>query len=366
VKRVGHLFEKIISRENLKQAIETVCSSHRWVLYPRKMNSTVLWIEEDIEARIDELQSILVNGYKPSPVTLKRRYDVNAGKWRDIAEPRLWPDQCIHHALIQITEPVMMRGMDNWCCGSIKNRGAHYGIRGIKKWMLNEKETAWCLEMDIYHFYESIDPQELMNRMKKLIKDYKALDLIERITKNGIQIGAYCSQWFANTFLQELDQLIRNLGATRSIRYMDNFTVFTKNKKDATIILEATKQWLKEHKLSMKNNWQKFNASIRMPNALGYRFGRGYTLLRKKNLLRLNHCLKRFYRRYESGKFITTRFAQGLISRLGMLRHCSSVNIYYRFVKPKVQKKLKDIVRNYYRKEIEKWSTFLELSSATV
>ena len=359
MKRAGHLFEKIISDENLKEAIRTVCNSHRWIIYPKKRNSTVIWIESDIDARVKELRSILENGFEPSPVIRKRRYDVNAGKWRDIAEPRLYPDQCVHHALIQVLEPIMMRGMDHWCCGSIKKRGAHYGIKAVKKWIKRGKGAKWCVEMDIRHFYDSIKPEEILKRMKRLIKDHRTLDLIERITKDGIQIGAYCSQWFANTLLQELDQLIRKSGATHYIRYMDNFTVFTNRKRTADKIIKAVRDWLIAHGLELKSNWQKFKASKRMPNALGYRFGRGYTLMRKKNLLRLVRYLKKFYKMRERGEFIPVKFAQGLLSRLGMLRHCNSVSIYKRFVRPHTQRHLKNIVREYYRKELEKWNTYL-------
>ena len=218
MKRAGHLFEKLISDGNLSKAITTVCDSHRWIVFPKKQNQTVIWLESDLKARIKELRAIIENGYVPSPVIRKRRYDANAGKWRDIAEPKIFPDQCIHHALIQVLEPVMMRGMDNWCCGSIKNRGAHYGIRGIKKWLKTGRKVKWCIEIDIRHFYDSISPEVMMDRMRHLIKDYRTLDLIERIIADGIQIGAFCSQWFANTLLQPLDLLIRETGATRHVQ----------------------------------------------------------------------------------------------------------------------------------------------------
>lgn len=365
MKRARDLFPKIVSEENLRKAIKTVCNSHRWIHYPDKQNQTVIWIESDLDARIEELRNLIENGFEPSPVIKKRRYDLNAGKWRDIAEPRIWPDQCVHHALIQILEPVMMRGMDNWCCGSIKERGAHYGIKGIKKWMKKGKGVKYCIEMDIRHFYDSLRPTRVIERLRQLIKDWRTLDLVERVIRDGIQIGAYCSQWFANTFLQPLDQLIRNSGATRYVRYMDNFTVFTNRKRTADKIIALTREWLENHDLVLKDNWQKFQTRKRMPNALGYRFGKGYTLLRKKNLLRLEQQLRRYYRMRERGKFIPVKFAQGLLSRLGMLRHCNSVGLYKRFYRPHTQRQLKNIVREYYRKEREKWSTSLEGLSAT-
>ncbi len=352
MKRI-RVYDKLISDENLKEAIETVCKSHRWCHYPDKPNRTVIWLESDMKKRVTELRQMIEEGFEPSEVTKKRRYDSNAGKWREISEPRLWPDQCVHHAIIQVLEPVMMRGMDHWCCGSIKGRGAHYGIRAVKKWRKYGKEK-WCVELDIRHFYDSLQPAEVIGRLKRLIKDYRTLDLVERVIQNGILIGAYCSQWFANTFLQPLDQLIRTK-ADRYIRYMDNFTIFTKRKKDATELIGMVKKWLNSHHLELKSNWQKFRMKKRMPNALGYRFGKGYTLMRKKNLLRLRRQVRRFYRMRERGRFITVKFAQGLLSRFGQLRHCNSVRIYTEIPKH-TQRKLKAIIRE----EAKRWSSISE------
>lgn len=362
MKREGNLFPKIISDENLRKAIVTVCKSHRWCHYPDKPNQAVIRLQSDLDARVEELRSLIVNGFVPSPVKKKRRYDNNAGKWREISEPRLWPDQCVHHALIQVLEPVMMRGMDHWCCGSIRGRGAHYGIRAIKKWMKRGKGVKWCIELDIHHFYESLKPEQVRNRLLELIKDRRAIDMAERIIEGGVLIGAYCSQWFANTVLQPLDQLIRRSGATHYIRYMDNFTIFTNRKKTADRIIRAVSEWLESHGLRLKDNWQKFMTSKRMPNALGYRYSRKHTVMRKMNRKRLIDQLDRFYYLRESGKFVPVRFAQGLLSRLGMLRHCDHVRFYERFVRKKTQRQLKNIVRAYYRKERSKWTTSSDMS----
>lgn len=362
MKRVGKLYEKIIEDGNLRRAIKAVCDSHRWIVYPKKPNRTVVWIEGSMDGRVEELRSVIERGFVASPVRKKRRYDHNARKWRDIAEPRLWPDQCVHHALIQVLEPVMMRGMDHWCCGSIKGRGAHYGIRAIKKW-LGMRGVKWCVEMDIRHFYDSLDPELVLGRMRELIKDGRTLDLIWGVIKDGVLIGSYCSQWFANTFLQPLDSLIRQMGARRYLRYMDNFTVFTSDKRTADRVIRGTAEWLRGHGLSLKGNWQKFRVTDRMPNALGYRYGKRAgkvrVLLRKHSLLRLKQQLGKYYRMRERGRFVTAKFAQGLISRLGMLRHCNSTKMYRELVRKKTQRQLKAAVRDYYRKEKAKWTMFL-------
>ena len=92
MKRVKNLYPILISDDNLRLALEEVNRTHRWQPKHRP-NRTVAWVESDIPARIADLRAIIENGFEPAPAALKRRWDKSAGKWRDIHEPRLWPDQ---------------------------------------------------------------------------------------------------------------------------------------------------------------------------------------------------------------------------------------------------------------------------------
>ncbi len=360
MKRVNNLYSKLISDDNLRLALLNVNASHRWL--PKHVpNRTVAWVESNVEARIRELRAIIEGGYIPSPFKERTRWDKSAGKWRDICEPQLWPDQYIHHTLIQVLEPVMMRGMDPFCCGSIRGRGIHYGLKAIQKWMKEDiRGTKHCLELDIHHFYDSLQPVYVMNRLKNLVKDYRVLDLAERILTNGVQIGVYCSQWFANTVLQPLDQLIRSneYNVAHYLRYMDNFTIFGSNKRKLKQLFKAIQGWFKTLGLKVKSNWQLYPTASRLPTALGYRFGRGYTLLRKRNLLRLKRQLARYYRKLRQGKTISPRLAAGLLSRLGQLNHCNHRGIYQKHYQSKTQRALKQIIREHSRRERLRWSMF--------
>ena len=182
LKRTGNLYNKLISDDNLRLALLEVNATHRW--YPRhRPNKTVQWVEMDVDARVRELRRIIsgmVEGSIRLPRPKKRtRWDKSAGKWRDINEPNLWPDQYVHHALVQVLQPVMMRGMDAHCCGSIRGRGIHYGMKCIKKWIKNDRAgTKYVLEMDIRHFYDSVRPEIVVERMKRLVKDRRVLRLV--------------------------------------------------------------------------------------------------------------------------------------------------------------------------------------------
>ena len=365
MKRVGGLYEPLISDDNLKLAIMVVDLTHRW--YPHHMpNKTVRWVESDIEARVKELRQIIIDiidGKRTLDMPRRKlRWDKSAVKWRYINEPKLWPDQYVHHALIQVLQPVMMRGMDKYCCGSIKGRGIHYGLKAMKKWMREDpKGTKYCLELDIHHFYDSIDPKYVVDRMRHLIKDRRVMSLIEGVLRHGVLIGIYCSQWFANTILQPLDQMIHEsrFGVKHYMRYMDNFTIFSGNKRKLHKLLRAIQKWLKSIGLSVKGNWQIFPTASRMPTALGYRYGHGYTLLKKRNLLRLKRKLSAYYRKKRRGRVISRRLAAGLLSRFGQLSHCNRAGVFRRIYHWKVQRELKNVIRRFARKERLLWSTFL-------
>jgi len=64
-----------------------------------------------------------------------------------------YPDQCIHWAIMQQIEPLLMRGMYEFCCAPIRNRGLHYASNHIKKILVRDrKNTKYCLKLDIKKF----------------------------------------------------------------------------------------------------------------------------------------------------------------------------------------------------------------------
>lgn len=381
MKRVGNLKEKLLSDENLGLAIDEVNSTHHWKTHHRP-NACTAWVQETKPERIEDLRQILLNGFEQKPPHISKRWDASARKWRVVSEPVQWPDQYVHHALIQVLQPVMMRGMDYYCCGSIRGRGPHHARKAIESWVLHDYQgTKYELCGDVRHFYDSLKPEVVMSRMRQLVKDRFVLDLIWRVVKNGVLIGAYTSQWFANTVLQPLDQLIRQSGLCKHyVRYMDNLTIFGSNRRKLRKLRALVQTWLQEHGLSLKYDWQIFpvpraqpkvalepprkgyeRAKGRLPDAVGYRYGRGYTLPRKHNLLRLKRSIARYRKRRRQHRRILPGVAASIISRLGQLKHCNNHNLYkILFRGERLQRELKGITRENSRKEKLTWSMFLE------
>lgn len=346
MKRFGNLFPTLVSDENLLMAITEVNRTHRWGRH-HKPNKTVLWVERTKPERVEELRSIIQNGFTPSPARRRTIYDQSGGKYREIYEPKLWPDQYVHHALIQVIKAPIMRGMDYWCCGSVPGRGTMHGVKGIKKWMKNDpKGTRYCAELDIHHFYQSLQPCVVMAQMRRIIKDDRVLELIEQTLQDGVPIGNYCSQWYANAVLQPLDHLIREeMQIAHYIRYMDNFTLFASSKKKLHKAIRGIEQWLKAHGMRLKSNWQVFPVKARMPNAMGYRYGRGFTLPRKRILLRFKRACKKVSKKIESGDEPCFRQVCSILARAGWLKHCNGHRALRKWLTPIGEGFLKEIVR---------------------
>lgn len=363
MKRINHTWEQIISDDNLYLAIADVNRSHRWGK-GHKPNMCTYWAETHKEEAREKLRTILENGFVQQEPRSRKRYDPNAQKWRNVCEPMQWPDQYVHHALIQVLMPVMMRGMDPYCCGSIRGRGTSQERKAIQRWMRTDKKgTKYCMQLDIRHFYDSISSEEVLKRMRQLVKDHRTLDLVERITKGGILIGAYTSQWFANTMLQPMDQMIRqNKACKHYCRYMDNLTIFGSNKRKLHRLRAEIEKWLICHGLELKGDWQIYPVNSRLPSAVGYRYGRNYTIPRKHTLFRIKRQIARYRKKQTRGGRIPFRMASGMLSRLSILRHCNNTNLYRSlFNGQRIQRELKQVIRVNARERSDiTWNMFLE------
>ena len=359
MKRV-RVYKQIISDENLRLAIQEVNRGHRRN-GNHSLNKKVIEIENNVDEYVEKLRAFiqgLVDGDEHMhPPMKRRRWDRNAdsgkGKWRDINEPLLWPDQYVHHAVMQPMIPHIMRSMDKYCIASVPGRGNSYGVKALKKWMKTDiSGTKYCIECDIYHCFEELDPPFVIEALKRVFKDTETLWLCDAMMEYGVLIGAFFSAWFLHLTLQPLDLMIhqKRYGVTHYLRQMDNFTIFGTNKRKLRKLLEDMKAWLAEIGMKLKGTWQIFPTASRLPSALGYRFGHGYTILRKHNLFRLKQSLHLYYYRRDRNRLISYKRASGLISRLGQLRKCNNCRILERFYQPKTMFELKKVVRKECRR----------------
>jgi len=331
LKRVGYLYDKICKKDNIKNAIVKASLGKRDRKYVKKILKNIDFYAEEISVLLKEKK------YIPSPYTIKTIIDGSSGKERTIYKPRFYPDQIIHWALMLQIQPIMMKGMYRYNCGSVPGRGTNLGQKTLRKWLDNDyKGTKYCLKLDIKKFYPSVNNEILKKSFRVKIKDKDCLNLMNLIvdSNEGLPIGNYTSQWFANFFLQEMDHLIKEkLGAKYYIRYVDDLVILGSNKKKLHKIRIAIDEYLGEIDLKLKQNWQVFKVSKRPIDFLGFKFYYGKTILRKKIALRIRRRINKICKKQD----LNYKDACAVISYWGWIKRSNSYNFYHKYVEPNIK-----------------------------
>ena len=145
------IFDKIVDKENIRLAI---CNSSKGKRHRRDVKKVL----ENIDKHIDKVHKILTEDLYVPRITKERIINENdhRHKTRKIRKPKFIYDQIIHHAIIQIIKPLIIRTLIHHAYGSVPNRGLHKAGEYLKEWLKDYKKTKYCFKMDIQKFYESI------------------------------------------------------------------------------------------------------------------------------------------------------------------------------------------------------------------
>lgn len=320
MKRVGFIYENIYSVENVRQAILNASKG-------KSKKPMVKWVNKNFENVLNEIVSMLENeNYTPSPYFESIIKDGISKKERIIYKPKFYPDQIIHWCLMQQITPLIMRGMYNWSCASISKRGVHYAKKYVEKHINDYK---YCLKLDIKKFYPSIDKEILKKKFGKIIKCKRTLNLISSIIDShhqGIPIGNYTSQWFANFYLQDLDHFIKEkLGVKVYVRYMDDLVLLGNNKRVVNKWFVRIKEKVESENLEIKGNYQLFNCNRRNLDFCGFVYSGNKTFIRKGITRKMRRAYFKFNKTKSQSK------ARSLISYYGWVKHTDSYILYKKY-----------------------------------
>ena len=153
LKRIGNLIEEIISSENMFLAFKDAKKG-------KSSKKKVFDFEINLGENISYLIKSIKNGtYKPKPY---RKFTVKEPKERTIYILPFYPDRIVHHAIMNILEPIWDKLFisDSYACR--KNKGQH---KGSIKCMEYVRKNRFCLKCDISKFYPSIN-HEILNVYK--------------------------------------------------------------------------------------------------------------------------------------------------------------------------------------------------------
>jgi len=279
----------------------------------------VLKLERELTAKIYRpSRSILFASRKP------KLREIFAADFRD---------RVVHHVLVdyleRIYEPIFIH--DSYACR--KDKGTHAAVMRLQSFLRkvskNGKTRAYYLQLDIKDFFISIDKGMLFSIMKNRITNKNALWLTEKIlfhdpTKffilrdeeniinkippnkslfgksnlKGLPIGNLTSQFFANVYMNELDQFVKHtLKARFYIRYVDDFILLSRDKNELLSWENKIEEFLKTGLgLKLHPKRRKLQPISNGVDFLGFVIRKGYILIRRRVINNMNSCLGHFER----------------------------------------------------------------------
>lgn len=328
MKRHGYLFEKLIDRENLELALHNACKG-------KSHYRIVERIKEKPQEYIDALYEILLEEkYEPAEIILKYIHD--KGKLRELKKTAFFPDRVIHHAIVQVINPILMKHFIYHTYQSIEGKGVHKAVLYASK-CLRRPNTNYALMIDIIKFYPSVNNDKLMESFRRIIKDKRFLNLLSQVVYHteGLPIGFFTSQPLGNFSISDIDHYAKEeLGLKSYIRYADDILIFHESKEYLHEVRKKLAEKLAEKGLKVKDNYQVFDVRTRHPDFLGY------VLFPNGKARKIRKSTKRRFIRLVKRNNWTVSSVQALISYMGWLSYANTKHLVSRYFTDEVKEAL--------------------------
>ena len=274
------LLEKILSPENMEQAIQQVRGNKGASGID---GMTVGELEDYWKANGEEIKrQIRKRKYKPSPV-LRVEIPKPDGGVRELGIPTV-TDRCIQQAIAQVLTPTFDVQFHDNSYGFRPGRCAEQAIRKTLE-MMNRHYT-WIVDIDLEKFLDTVDHDRLMNLVARSVSDGDVVSLIRKYLVSGVMIdeeykesdigtpqGGNLSPLLSNIMLNELDKELDARGLN-FVRYADDCIILTGSEKSADRVMASVTKFI-ENKLGLKVNTSK--SKVETPKGLKY-LGFGFYL----------------------------------------------------------------------------------------
>ncbi len=319
MKRLNHLYQKVYNVENLQLA-DAIARKGKSEQYGVQIH------DKSKEENIASLHAMLRDKtYTTSPYTTFTIYEP---KEREIFRLPYFPDRIVHHAVMIIMEPIFVSSFTSDTYSCIKGRGIHAAANAVKEALKDVAGTQYCLKLDIRKFYPSVDHDILKQLLRRKIKDRDLLWLLDNIidSAEGLPIGNYLSQYFANFYLSYFDHWIKQEKNVKYyFRYADDLVILSDNKPYLHQLLHDIRKYLQRHlKLTLKGNYKVFPVASHGIDFVGYVFRHTHILLRKS----IKQNFARMIARRKNRASIASYY--------GWAKHCNSVHLLKKLLNEKV------------------------------
>jgi len=300
---------KIFSYENLLECYYE-CRKHK------RFTINALKFEEHFESELLKLRDELVGRtYRPGKSIC---FVVKKPKLREIFAAD-FRDRVVHHVLVNYLEPIWEKKFIEQSYACRKGKGTHLAIHDLRRYIAKVtqgySQKAYYLQVDIQSFFVSLDKEILLSIVKRHTRNPAVIWLAETIIRHepqrnfktkgqlslfdlipdhktlfkapqgkGLPIGNLTSQFFANVYMNDVDQFIKhNLKVKYYLRYVDDLVLLSSDKTELIIWQKAINNFLSDklnlHLHPQKTRLQEIGKGI---DFLGYVVRPHYLLARKR------------------------------------------------------------------------------------
>ena len=246
------LLERVLLRPNLQRALQQVRSNRG---APGIDGMSVDELPQYLREHWREIRARLVAGsYKPRPV---RRVEIPKpdGRRRLLGIPTVL-DRFIQQAIAQVVQEQWEPHFHDRSYGFRPQRSAHQALRQLQSDIRDGRR--WVVDIDLESFFDRVNHDRLMNRLKRHVGDVRLLRLINRyltagvsvagtieVTRAGVPQGGPLSPVLANVVLDELDWELQRRGH-RFARYADDCNIVVGSKAAGERVMASVKRFIED------------------------------------------------------------------------------------------------------------------------
>ena len=244
------LLAQVLDRANLQRALKQV---RRNKGAPGIDGMTVDELPEYLKHHWPEIRAQLTAGsYRPQPV---KRVDIPKpdGKTRPLGIPTVL-DRFIQQAIAQVVSAQWEPHFHDHSYGFRPGRSAHQAVREVQA---NIREGyGWVVDMDLQAFFDRVNHDRLMARLKRRGIETDLLRLINRYLKAGVSVaghieattlgvpqGGPLSPVLANVVLDELDWELDRRGH-RFARYADDCNILVRSQRAGERVMASVTRYV--------------------------------------------------------------------------------------------------------------------------
>jgi RNA-directed DNA polymerase len=246
------LMAQILDRENLKRALKQVRQNQG---APGIDGMTVDELPAYLKQHWPEIRAQLEAGqYRPQPV---KRVEIpkSDGKKRPLGIPTVL-DRFIQQAITQVVQAQWEPAFHADSYGFRPNRNAHQAVWQAQR---NIREGyGWVVDIDLESFFDRVNHDRLMQRLKRNVPDQQVRRLINRYLKAGVRVGNQTqattagvpqggplSPVLANVVLDELDWELHKRGH-RFARYADDCNIFVRSRRAGERVMASVGRFIRD------------------------------------------------------------------------------------------------------------------------